>query len=190
MKWRKSIQAACFAALLCGALAQGADLQYREQYRPQYHFSPLEHWMNDPNGLVYSKGQYHLFYQYHPFGMTWGPMHWGHAVSPDMIHWRNLPIALYPDQHGMIFSGSAVEDRRNSSGLGSLETPPLVAIYTSHDAVAATSGRTGFEPFCWARVSQIAGKSSGKKTRQKGFSRSEDLLVRARGEMDHDARCG
>ena len=145
MKWRKSIQAACFAALLCGALAQGADLQYREQYRPQYHFSPLEHWMNDPNGLVYSKGQYHLFYQYHPFGMTWGPMHWGHAVSPDMIHWRNLPIALYPDQHGMIFSGSAVEDRRNSSGLGSLETPPLVAIYTSHDAAAAKSGRTDFQ---------------------------------------------
>src|SRR5512133_3463451 len=81
---------------------------YTERYRPQYHFSPEAHWMNDPNGLVYYGGEYHLFYQYYPDSNVWGPMHWGHAVSPDMIHWKHLPVALFADSRGYIFSGSAV----------------------------------------------------------------------------------
>jgi fructan beta-fructosidase len=104
---------------------------YNEQYRPQFHFSPEEKWMNDPNGMVFFNDEYHLFYQYHPFGTTWGPMHWGHAVSKDMIHWEHLPIALYPDELGAIFSGSAVVDWKNTTGFFEEGQPGLVAIYTS-----------------------------------------------------------
>ncbi|MGM0903973.1 MAG: glycoside hydrolase family 32 protein [Bacillota bacterium] len=105
--------------------------KYKEQYRPQFHFSPQEMWMNDPNGMVFFNNEYHLFYQYHPFGTTWGPMHWGHAVSKDMIHWEHLPIALYPDELGAIFSGSAVVDWNNTTGFFEENQPGLVAIYTS-----------------------------------------------------------
>jgi fructan beta-fructosidase len=104
---------------------------YKEQYRPQFHFSPEEKWMNDPNGMVVFNDEYHLFYQYHPFGTTWGPMHWGHAVSKDLIHWEHLPIALYPDELGAIFSGSAVVDWKNTTGFFEKDQPGLVAIYTS-----------------------------------------------------------
>ncbi|WP_299089657.1 glycoside hydrolase family 32 protein [uncultured Metabacillus sp.] len=105
----------------------------KEQYRPQFHFSPEEKWMNDPNGMVYFNGEYHLFYQYNPFDTIWGPMHWGHAVSKDLIHWEQLPIALHPDEHGTIFSGSAVVDWHNSSCFFEDDQPGLVAIYTSND---------------------------------------------------------
>jgi fructan beta-fructosidase len=106
--------------------------RYKEKHRQQFHFSPEEKWMNDPNGMVFFNNEYHLFYQYHPFGTTWGPMHWGHAVSKDLIHWEQLPIALYPDEHGDTFSGSAVVDWNNTSGLFQ-NGPGLVAIYTSAD---------------------------------------------------------
>ncbi|WHY73004.1 glycoside hydrolase family 32 protein [Fictibacillus enclensis] len=106
---------------------------YNHPYRPQFHFSPKEKWMNDPNGLVYYDGEYHLFYQYHPESTVWGPMHWGHAVSPDLIHWEELPVALYPDELGMIFSGCAVVDRDNTSGLKEGEEDVLVAFYTQHE---------------------------------------------------------
>lgn len=102
-----------------------------DSYRPQYHFSPPAHWMNDPNGLVYYGGEYHLFYQYHPGSAVWGPMHWGHAVSTDLVHWRHLPIALYPDENGDIFSGSALVDWHNTAEFG---TAVLVAIFTHHRA--------------------------------------------------------
>lgn len=105
---------------------------YQEAYRPQFHFSPAVNWMNDPNGLVYLDGEYHLFYQYNPFGNTWGHMSWGHAVSNDLVHWQHLPVALQEEEGIMIFSGSAVVDRNNSSGFGSDENPPMVAIYTGH----------------------------------------------------------
>lgn len=103
----------------------------QQNYRNAYHFSPQKNWMNDPNGMVYFKGEYHLFYQHHPFGTTWGPMHWGHAVSKDLVSWEELPIALAPDERGTIFSGSAVVDWNNSSGFFD-EGPGLVAIFTHH----------------------------------------------------------
>ncbi|MWV45675.1 glycoside hydrolase family 32 protein [Paenibacillus sp. HJL G12] len=103
----------------------------KQNHRGAYHFSPKEKWMNDPNGMVYFKGEYHLFYQHHPFGTTWGPMHWGHAVSKDLVSWEELPIALAPDEHGMIFSGSAVVDWNNTTGFFEDE-PGLVAIFTHH----------------------------------------------------------
>lgn len=111
-----------------------SEEKYNEKYRPQYHFSPTEKWMNDPNGMVYFDGEYHLFYQYHPESTVWGPMHWGHAVSKNMLHWEHLPVALYPDDLGTIFSGSAVADVENTSGFGEDDKTPLVAIFTHHDA--------------------------------------------------------
>lgn len=105
---------------------------YKEMYRPEFHFSPKQNWMNDPNGMVYFKGEYHLFFQYHPDGTEWGPMHWGHAISEDLIHWEEMPIALYPDEHGVIFSGCAVVDWNNTTGFFEDE-PGLVAIYTNTD---------------------------------------------------------
>lgn len=100
-------------------------------FRPQLHFTPESGWINDPNGLVYREGMYHLFAQYYP-EPHWGPMHWYHAVSTDLIHWQHLPIALAPDELGYIFSGSAVYDQENSSGFGKDGQAPVVAMYTSH----------------------------------------------------------
>lgn len=94
------------------------------------HFSPLRNWTNDPNGLVFFRGQYHLFFQYNPEGDEWGHMSWGHAVSSDLLHWRQLPVAI-PEQNGiMIFTGSVVVDRANTSGFCASGTPCLVAVYT------------------------------------------------------------
>jgi fructan beta-fructosidase len=116
-----------------------------EKHRPQLHFTPEAHWMNDPNGMVFYNNEYHLFYQYYPGSTVWGPMHWGHATSTDLIHWKHLPIALYPDSLGYIFSGSAVVDKDNTSGLGSSVNPPLVAIYTSHDSAGEAKGSLSFQ---------------------------------------------
>lgn len=121
------------------------DSLYKESFRPQIHFSPQAHWMNDPNGMVYFNGIYHLFFQYYPNGTVWGPMHWGHAVSPDMIHWKEMPIALYPDSLGYIFSGSAVVDSNNTSGFGKPGKIPLVAIFTRHDPKGEEAGTNTFQ---------------------------------------------
>jgi len=118
---------------------------YHERWRPQFHFSPGAHWMNDPNGMVYYKGVYHLFFQYYPDSSVWGPMHWGHAVSKDLVYWQELPIALYPDTLGYIFSGSAVVDKNNRSALGRVGDTPLVAIFTQHDPVGASQNRNDFQ---------------------------------------------
>ncbi|MEM9373777.1 MAG: LamG-like jellyroll fold domain-containing protein, partial [Planctomycetota bacterium] len=102
--------------------------------RPEIHFTPKKNWINDPNGMMYANGRYHLFYQYNPFGDTWGHMSWGHATSTDLINWEEKPVAL-PEENGvMIFSGSGVNDATNSSGFGTDENPPLVAIYTGHQS--------------------------------------------------------
>jgi len=105
---------------------------YTERYRPQYHYTPKKNWMNDPNGLVYHDGEYHMFYQYNPYGDTWGHMSWGHAISTDLVHWEEQPVAIPEDDEYMIFSGSAVVDHQNTTGFGSLDNPPMVAIYTGH----------------------------------------------------------
>lgn len=102
-----------------------------EHYRSLFHFSPEKNWINDPNGLVFYEGEYHLFYQYHPDSTVWGPMHWGHAVSSDLLHWQELPIALYPDDLGAIFSGSAVIDWHNTAGFGK---EAMIAIFTHAQA--------------------------------------------------------
>ena len=111
--------------------AHAQEPTYREPFRPQYHFTPAMNWMNDPNGLVFYKGEYHLFYQHNPFGDTWGHMSWGHAVSRDLVHWEHLPVAIAEEGDEAIFSGSAVVDHRNTSGFGTRRNPPMVAVYTS-----------------------------------------------------------
>lgn len=148
---RKTVLALCLAlssTLAVNAVAANAsaveDL-YQEPHRPQFHFSPQQQWMNDPNGMVYFDGEYHLFYQYNPYANTWGPMHWGHAISKDLLHWQQQPIALYPDQHGTIFSGSAVVDWHNTSGFGSKDKPAMVAIYTYHDHLQENFGSNTFQ---------------------------------------------
>lgn len=109
----------------------GQDSLYRESNRPQVHYTQRRGWNNDPNGLIYYDGEYHLFYQHNPFEREWENMHWGHAVSRDLIHWTELQEALYPDEHGTMFSGSAVIDYKNTSGFGKKGVPPMVAIYTA-----------------------------------------------------------
>lgn len=101
--------------------------------RPFFHFTPEKGWCNDPNGTIYLNGTYHLFYQYYPDDIVWGPMHWGHAVSKDLAIWEHRHIALCPDNLGYIFSGSCIYDEENVSGLGTQSNPPLIAMYTSHD---------------------------------------------------------
>jgi sucrose-6-phosphate hydrolase SacC (GH32 family) len=105
---------------------------FGETFRPQSHFTPARNWMNDPNGLVFHNGKYHLFYQHNPQGNIWGNMSWGHATSTDLFQWEHLPVAITFDETFGIFSGSAVVDYKNSSGFGSLANPPMVAIYTAH----------------------------------------------------------
>jgi fructan beta-fructosidase len=120
----------------CTLQAQPQPDYYNEPHRPQFHFTPEKNWMNDPNGLVYYKGEYHLFYQYNPFGNSWGHMSWGHAISTDLVHWKHLPVALAEENGVMMFSGSAVVDWNNSSGLCQNSDPRdkscLIAIYTGH----------------------------------------------------------
>ncbi|MBO5779809.1 MAG: DUF4980 domain-containing protein [Muribaculaceae bacterium] len=110
----------------------GQDSLYHEMNRPQVHFTQRRGWVNDPNGLVYYDGEYHLFFQHNPYEREWENMSWGHAVSRDLLHWQELPIALHPDHLGTMFSGSAVIDYDNTSGFGVKGKIPMVAIYTAN----------------------------------------------------------
>ena len=104
---------------------------YKEKLRPQIHFTTRRGWNNDPNGLVYYKGEYHLYYQHNPYEINWGNMTWGHAVSKDLLHWEELPIVLEPDDLGTMFSGSAVIDYKNTTGYKKGSENPLVVTYTA-----------------------------------------------------------
>ncbi|MBN1488540.1 MAG: glycoside hydrolase family 32 protein [Phycisphaerae bacterium] len=126
--------------LLCGGAApttqptsapRGGTEPYAERYRPQFHFSARKNWLNDPNGLVFYKGTYHLFFQHNPDGIDWGNMTWGHAVSRNLVGWTQVEHAIHPDALGTIFSGSAVVDWNNTSGFKAGPEAPLVALYTS-----------------------------------------------------------
>lgn len=124
-------------------------------YRPAFHFTPKSHWMNDPNGMVYFNGKYHLFYQHNPNSSVWGPMHWGHATSTDLMHWKHQPIALYPDSLGTIFSGSAVVDVNNTAGFGK---NALVAIFTHHNQ-KIEDAKTGLHQYQSIAYSNDEGKT-------------------------------
>ena len=116
-----------------------------EEYRPAFHFTPERNWMNDPNGMFYLNGTYHLYFQYYPEDIVWGPMHWGHATSKDMIAWEEQEIALEPDEKGYIFSGSAVVDSKNTSGFGEDGKTPVIAMYTYHDPEGEKQGNKDYQ---------------------------------------------
>src|SRR5918993_1542643 len=138
-RWRTAAATAAVAALaagLMGAMPATADDAIpdpaAEQYRPSLHFSPERNWMNDPNGLVYENGTWHLFFQHNPYGTRWGNMSWGHATSTDLVHWEEQPVAIpqaFDDRAPAIedfFSGSVVVDEQTAGGSGTPETPPMV----------------------------------------------------------------
>ncbi|MBS7254099.1 glycoside hydrolase family 32 protein [Flavobacterium branchiicola] len=158
MKSKKHLPLALYSAVLLSitgfkptsAIAQTSEvtvssLAEEQMYRPNFHFTPKKGWMNDPNGMFFANGYYHLFYQHYPDGNKWGPMHWGHAISKDLIKWEELPIAIYPDKDKYIFSGSAVVDTHNTSGLGTGKTAPIIAVYTLHDMTKEKEGKIDVE---------------------------------------------
>lgn len=108
---------------------------YKEKHRPQLHFSTVRGWINDPNGLVYYDGEFHLYFQHYPFGYYWGQPHWGHAVSTDLIHWEQLSDVLLRHEYGGIYSGSSVVDYNNTSGFKAGDNDVIVAFYTTNSVV-------------------------------------------------------
>lgn len=123
----------------------GQNRLYAEQYRPKFHFSPQKNWMNDPNGMVYFEGTYHLFFQQNPVQNVMGAIHWGHATSKDLVHWQQQPTALFPDSLGYIFSGSAVADIKNTAGFNKNGKTALVAMFTSHNPKGEKAGTSTYE---------------------------------------------
>jgi fructan beta-fructosidase len=120
-----------FASVYCDDTFPGEEILYKEKLRPQFHFSSKRGWNNDPNGLVYYEGEYHMFYQHNPFGWEWGNMTWGHAISTDLVNWVEQGDKLHSDELGQMWSGSGVVDWKNTTGFQTGEEPPLVVIYTS-----------------------------------------------------------
>ena len=149
-----------FAMLAAAAASPALPAEYDEKLRPQFHFTPRKGWTNDPNGLVYYKGQYHLFFQHNPFDVKWGNMTWGHATSPDMVRWTQGEHVLHPDKMGTMFSGSAVVDWENTAGLQKGAEKTIVLIYT---AAGGTSPESKGQPFtqCIA-YSNDAGRTFAK----------------------------
>ena len=132
----------------------------RQHSRPRWHYAPRQTWMNDPNGLIFNAGTWHLFYQSNPFDSAWGNMSWGHATSPDLLTWTEHPVALWHTDTEEIYSGSCVFDAGNSSGLGTADWPPLVAIYTANHlpGSARRASRPRISPTAWT------GAATGRPT--------------------------
>jgi fructan beta-fructosidase len=150
---------------------------YKEPLRPAFHFTARRGWNNDPNGLLYHAGQYHLFFQHNPYGLRWGNAHWGHAVSADLVHWKELPIALYPrGEDDFPYSGSAVVDHDNTSAWGKDGVPPMVSAFTS-------TGRgecIAFSLDDGASWTEFEGNPIVKRQAQTGESHSQDISNRQR----------
>jgi len=147
------------AVALVMSLQMNSQTLGDELGRPQYHFTAHSGWINDPNGLVFFKGEYHLFFQHNPFGTEWGNMTWGHAVSKDLIHWEQLDHALHPDSSGTMYSGSAVVDHENTSGLGTAGQPPMVLLYT---AAGNQSPASKGQPFTQGLAYSLDGRRFSK----------------------------
>lgn len=168
----------------------GADF-YKEKNRPQFHFTTRNGWINDPNGLIWNDGEYHLFYQHNPYERDWGNMHWGHAVSPDLVHWKELPVALRPDTIGTMFSGSAIIDYENTSGFGKSGTSPMVVAYTADGdkgqrqciAYSLDNGRT-FRKYYGNPVIDSGKKWNTRDTRDPKMFRYGDHWVMVLNERD------
>ncbi len=146
--------------------AQAQPPLYKEQYRPQFHFTTPLHWINDPNGLVYNNSRYHLFYQHNPMGIRWGHMSWGHAVSKDLVTWQHLPLAIEEGKEIMIFSGTCVMDKDNTSGFGKQGKIPMVAIYTGHQEGINQSQHIAYsldEGISWTKYDKNPVLDLGKK---------------------------
>lgn len=169
----------------------GNDSIYHETNRPQYHFTTRRGWINDPNGLIWHDGEYHLFYQHNPYERDWGNMHWGHAVSPDLVHWTELPPALYPDVTGTMFSGSAVIDHGNTSGFGKGGKDPMVVAFTVDNpdremqciAYSNDNGRT-FTKYDRNPVVDSKEKWNSRDTRDPKLMRYGDHWVMVLNERD------
>lgn len=125
---RDAMADACWGEI---TLSDTYDTENREKFRPLYHHTPLYGWMNDPNGMFYKDGTYHLYFQYNPYGSMWGNMNWGHSSSKDLVHWEHHPVAVEPNGLGSVFSGSSVVDKNNTAGFGK---DAVIAIYTSAGA--------------------------------------------------------
>lgn len=168
----------------------GADF-YKEKNRPQFHFTTRNGWINDPNGLIWNDGEYHLFYQHNPYERDWGNMHWGHAVSPDLVHWKELPVALRPDTIGTMFSGSTIIDYENTSGFGKSGTSPMVVAYTADGdkgqrqciAYSLDNGRT-FKKYDGNPVIDSGKKWNTRDTRDPKVFRYGDHWVMVLNERD------
>ncbi len=174
MKKSSKVLVLLVTSLLC-LLAQE---RYNERYRPQVHFSPEMNWTNDPCGLVYAFGKYHLFFQHNPFANVWGHMSWGHAVSSDLVHWNQLPVAISEDKNAAIFTGSSVVDTHNTSGLcTSPQEGCIVSIYTGFTAKSGTTPERQTQNLAFSQDGRTWTKYSGNPVLDLGRSDSRDPKV-------------
>lgn len=151
---------------------------YQERYRPQFHFSPAANWTNDPCGVVFAFGNYHLFFQHNPFANVWGHMSWGHATSPDLVHWTQLPVAIPDDSRAAIFTGSSVVDHANTSGLCAGQAEGcIVSVYTGYTPKTATTPERQVENIAYSQDGRTWTKYAGNPVLDLGRSDTRDPKV-------------